>query len=149
MDMPATPPGFVEIPTQLFVNANGPLHGRMADGKFTLGFRVEERHCNARLVCHGGMLMTLADMLMPLAANLQEDLHRFLPTISLQADFLAPAERGAWLEGRCEVLRMTRNLVFAQGLLTARETPILRASSVMKLPPERDPAFAPIRKLFL
>ena len=139
MDAPAIPSGFIALPLNLFLEVNGPLYGRMQDGRFTLGFRVEERHCNPRRVCHGGMLMTLADMLMAIGANLEKKLHRFLPTIKLEADFLAPAEIGDWLEGRCEVLKVTRNLVFAQGLIAAGEKIVLRTSGIMRLPAEPDP----------
>jgi uncharacterized protein (TIGR00369 family) len=152
MDMPVTapevPPGFREIPTVKYAHINGPLYGRLVDGKFTLGFRVEERHCNPWNTCHGGMLMTLADMTLSLGANLQEKLYRFLPTVKLEGDYLAPAEIGAWLEGDCEVLRVTRNLVFTQGLIRAGDRPIMRASAIMKLPPEPDPRFA-FHKVFM
>ncbi len=147
MDMPTVPPGFIEIPMTQFLAVNGPLYGRMREGRFTLGFRVEERHCNPRGVCHGGMLMTLADMLLAIGANLEKKLQRFLPTIKLEADFIAPAELGDWIEGTCEVLRVTRNLVFAQGLLAVGEKIVLRTSAVMRLPPEPDPRLR-LDKLF-
>jgi uncharacterized protein (TIGR00369 family) len=140
MDAPAIPAGFVELPSTGFVQVNGPLYGRMERGRFTLGFRVEERHCNPWGICHGGMLMTLADMTLALGANLQERLHRFLPTVKLEGDFVAPAPRGAWLEGRCEVLRVTSNLVFAQGGISTAGMAVLRASAIMKVT-EPDPAW--------
>jgi uncharacterized protein (TIGR00369 family) len=139
MDATPLPPGFIELPIPKFIAINGPLYGRMRDGRFALGFRVEDRHCNPRGVCHGGMLMTLADMLHGLVANLEKELHRFLPTIKLEADFIAPAEIGDWVEGTGEVLRMTRTLVFTQGMLRVGDKIVLRTSSLMRLPPEPDP----------
>ena len=115
-----------------------------AAGAEAPGGRLLGRHDHSHLpALHPRHLLDLGDFV-EIVFDAHQDVHA-----ELLMRQLAPAERGAWLEGRCEVLRMTRNLVFAQGLLTVRETPILRASSVMKLPPERDPAFAPIRKLFL
>ncbi|MFI4987471.1 MAG: PaaI family thioesterase [Alphaproteobacteria bacterium] len=143
MDMPQAaadiPPGFVRIPTSQFVEVNGPFYGRMADGKFTLGLRIEERHCNQRNVAHGGMLMTFADMTVALGANFEAKLHRFLPTIKLEGDFLAPVEIGSWLEGRAEVLSITRNMVFAAGMLSVAGKPVARVSAIMKLPSAPDP----------
>ena len=58
---------------------------------------------------------------------------RFLPTISLQIDYLAPAAIGAWVQGSADVLRMTRNMLFMQAIIAADETPIARVSGIFKL----------------
>lgn len=118
-----------------FIERNGPLYFR-DDGPhgFQLGMRVEDRHCNPRGVGHGGWLMTFADMMLPMATHQHPKVGRkFLPTISLSTDFLAPAPLGAWLTGRTQVLRVTRNLVFAQGLIFADETLIARVNGVFKI----------------
>lgn len=59
--------------------------------------------------------------------------NRFLPTVSLQVDDLSPARLGAWMQGEAEVLRVTRSLVFAQGLVTADGVPALRVSGIFKI----------------
>lgn len=130
------PPGFKRlrlIPEGNFADVNGPLWRRIEDGKLIVGFRVEWRHCNPTGMCHGGMLMTFADMLLGLGSNFAERLNRFLPTVNLTGDFLAPAPLGSWVEGRAEVLRVTRNLVFSQAVITADGVPALRVSGIMKL----------------
>jgi uncharacterized protein (TIGR00369 family) len=127
------PAGFRIMPMDRFIGANGPLCAKREGEQLVLGFRVELRHCNPADICHGGMLMTLADMLLGMGANFQGKLGRFLPTVSMTTDFLAPAPLGAWVEGRAELLRTTRNLVFAQCLVTADGTLALRASGIMKL----------------
>ena len=71
---------------------------------------------------------------MPCVAIYQSDAERrFLPTINLQIDYLGPAPRGAWVQGEGELLRRTRNLVFAQGLVTADGLPAMRVSGIFKL----------------
>jgi uncharacterized protein (TIGR00369 family) len=140
----AVPPGFAPVPLgpkNGFVDVNGPLFGKLDGERLLLGFRVEPRHCNPADICHGGMLMTFADMLLGIGANYQSKLGRFLPTVNMTADFLAPAPLGAWVEGAVDVLRTTRNLVFAQCLLTADGVPAMRASGIMKLGPPFDPNF--------
>lgn len=142
------PAGFVRLsfPPSAFVEMTGPMYGRRAQGVFTLGFRVEPRHCNAIGVCHGGMIATVCDMLLTVGSNIQSGQSRFLPTISMTCDFLAAAREGSWIEGRVEVLRTTRNLLFASGVLeVAGEGPVARASGVMKLAGEPDPRFHPDR----
>lgn len=142
MSMSAVPEGFTELRLGGdFVRANGPLFERFAGETYQLGFRVEKRHCNTMRICHGGMMATFCDMLLPITAfrrvaSLGE---RFLPTVSLDIDYLAPSPLGAWVQGEAQVLRTTRSLVFAQGLVTAEGEPVARVSGVFKI----GPAFAP------
>jgi uncharacterized protein (TIGR00369 family) len=119
-----------------FIANNGPLFGRLRDGRLQLGFRVEARHTNPLNICHGGMLASFADMLLPCIALYQGDAdRRFLPTISLQIDFLAPAALGAWVQGEGEVLRRTRNMIFVQALVHAEGNTVLRVSGIFKQGP--------------
>jgi uncharacterized protein (TIGR00369 family) len=115
-----------------FIDLNGPLYGRWADGVFTLGFRVESRHCNPAMSCHGGMIMTLADMTMLIGCNLQGTLNQYLLTVNLTTDFLGPANEGVWIEGRCDVLRASKNMVFSQGMLSVEGQPIARINGIFK-----------------
>ncbi len=118
-----------------YIDRNGPLFFR-EDGPagFQLGMRIEHRHCNPRGVGHGGWLMTFADMMLPMAAHRHPKVGRnFLPTVSMSVDFLAPAPLGSWLNSRTDILRVTRNLVFAQGLIYADETLVARVNGVFKI----------------
>lgn len=149
--MTEIPDGFTELPFRTgFIAANGPLYfKRDGDGLLRLGFRVEERHCNPMGMAHGGMLVTFADMQLPFGARLQGGLaDNFLPTISLSIDFLAPAKLGAWVEGETQVLRKTRNLVFAQCTVAADGEPALRASGIFKIGPEMKLGEASFDELF-
>ncbi len=133
---PAVPEGFRPLPFTprgSFVDVNGPLYGKRDNNELVIGFRVELRHCNPAQICHGGMLMAVADMILGAGSNYNLKLKRFLPTVSMTSDFMAPAPLGAWVEGRAQVLRTTRNLVFTQCLLTADGVPAMRASGIMKL----------------
>lgn len=137
--LPATevPAGFIAANVGSgFSSRNAQFYARWADERLQLGFRVAEHHTNLRGVLHGGMLATYADTLMPYAAMYQALAGRhFLPTISLQIDYLAPAALGAWVQGQADVLRSTRNMVFMQGLVTADDTPIARLSGIFKIGP--------------
>ena len=119
-----------------FSSRNATFYARWANERLQLGFRVAEHHTNLRNVLHGGMLATYADTLLPYAAMYQALGGRhFLPTISLQIDYLAPAALGTWVQGEGEALRTTRNMVFMQGLVTADDTPIARLSGIFKIGP--------------
>jgi uncharacterized protein (TIGR00369 family) len=140
-----TPEGYspLRLPASPYMQANGPFYAKWDGERFVLGLRVEDRHCNAIGACHGGMIATLCDVLLTVGSNIQSGQSRFLPTISMTCDFLAPADEGAWIEGRLDVLRTTRNLLFAAGVLeVASSGPVARTSGVLKISGERDPRFA-------
>ena len=136
---PAVPDGFVALPRAggEFFDVNGPIYLRQQGELLQFGFRVQARHCNPMRICHGGMMASFCDMLLPLTVHRKsaEVGRRFLPTISLQLGYLAPSPLGAWVQGEAQVLRVTRALVFAQGLVTADGVPAARCSGVMKIGP--------------
>ncbi len=147
MDVPA---GFkaLDLPTNSFMNANGPVYVKMDGAHLILGLRVEERHCNSMGMCHGGMLLTLADLAFTISVNVQAKLSRFLVTVNVSCDFIGAAPNGAWLQSRVDVLRATRNLAFSQGLLSLSDgTPVARISGILKIGGEPDPAYGPERYL--
>ncbi|MDP2368835.1 PaaI family thioesterase [Rhodoferax sp.] len=119
-----------------FMAHNGPLYAQWNGQRLLLGFRVEARHTNPLRMCHGGMLASFCDMLLPCAALYQGMIERrFLPTISLQIDYMGSAPLGAWVQGEADVLRTTRNMLFAQGQVSADGQPALRVSGIFKMGP--------------
>lgn len=145
------PAGFRPLPISSgFIGVNGPLylkHVKREGGDLVqIGFRVEARHTNPMGNCHGGMLATYCDMLLPLAIHRLDDAvrNRFLPTVNLQLDYMAPAPLGSWVQGEVQVLRVTRSLVFAQGLATADDVPAVRVSGIFKIGPPFDSALEKI-----
>ena len=118
-----------------FIGINGPIYLRHEGALVQLGFRVERRHTNPMGNCHGGWLASFSDMVLPLSIHRKapEIGFKFLPTISLQIDYLSPAPLGAWVQGEAEVLRVTRSLVFAQGLVHADGVPAVRISGIFKI----------------
>ena len=132
--MTTIPPEFRALPAvkNPFISANGPVYVRWQEQRFTMGFMVEERHCNSANMCHGGMLMTLADMTLLVGCNIQTNIRQFLVTVSLSADMLASAYQGDWIEGSCEVLRQSKNMVVAQGKLSVQGKNIVRMNGLFK-----------------
>lgn len=147
MRHPPVPEGFrpLNLPRNPYIEANGPLYGRLEGKDFVLGFRCEKKHCNPMGMCHGGMLMTLADMLLLLGSNIQERIGRFLVTVHLATDFIGAVPEGAWLEGRVQVLKTTRSLLFTQGTMTVEGAAVARVSAILKPTGEHDPHYSPDR----
>ena len=67
---PAAPAGFRALAMgEGFMGVNGPLWLRHEGALVQIGFRVEPRHCNPMGNCHGGMLASFSDMVLPLSIH--------------------------------------------------------------------------------
>jgi uncharacterized protein (TIGR00369 family) len=149
------PQGFLRIdfdrgrPDPTFNGHVGNLYLRRGDkgtrDEFVLGFRVQRHMCNPAGGLHGGMMMTVADLVGTMGGGNLVGLRKFLPTVSMTFDFVAPARLGDWVEGRCELVRQTRSLLFTNIYLTVGEDKILRASQVAKIPSGDGLAFGKAR----
>lgn len=115
-----------------FENFVGPLFEQGEGLQRHYAFRVDERHVNMRGILHGGMLMTLADMVLGQAAWDATDKAPIV-TMNMQSQFIRSATIGDLVEVQPELVRRTRALVFLRGdFLVAGET-IYVASSVWKI----------------
>lgn len=130
----APPAGYrpVDIPGPFLVN-NGPLFGELAGDTFRTGLRVEKRHSNSTGVCHGGLLMMLADLQLAAGSMFRTGTFQFMPTVHFSCDLVAAVQEGDWLYGETQVIRQTRNLSFAECLLYVEGRPVMRASGINKL----------------
>ena len=106
---------------------------RDEDGQgFRYGFPAEARHLNMGGVVHGGMLMSFADDV--LGMTVWEAAGRKpCTTVQLSTQFIAPVKLGEFVEGRAEVLRTTRSVVFVRGLVTVGERTIVHADGIWKI----------------
>ena len=131
----AVPEGFVPRPLGGgFLQAVGPIYVKREAGRSIFGLLVEEVHCNAKDMCHGGMLASLADVVLGIGGLEQAAVSGFFVTVNLTQDFLAPVPLGAWLEARVELLKATRTMMFVQGVFTVEGEPVLRANGVFRMP---------------
>lgn len=128
----APPDGFQPMTARgPFTSRNGPVYEKPAAEGAHHGLRVAERHCNAVGIVHGGMLMSFADGLLAHAVG-RATRTRAL-TIRLNADFLAIARPGDWLEGRARVTRATRSVAFVEGDIRVGDRPVMKVTGVFKL----------------
>ena len=86
--------------TRGFGRQIGPLYEHNEVGNSTLGFRVEEYHTNGMNNCHGGMLMSFADVAWGRVISVEKS--SFWVTVRLTCDFLSSAKLGDWVEGSSE-----------------------------------------------
>jgi len=144
MDMPnpAIPEGFVPFPINIgFVDLIGPLYMKPADPEGVIGFLVEDKHVNPVGICHGGMLMAVADMAVGFASLTESGRKVFPPSINNTFDFLAVGKLGDWLETKVTFVKTTGSMGFADGIIHSNGDPIVRFNGICKLPKDNDPRF--------
>jgi acyl-coenzyme A thioesterase 13 len=136
--MKTVPEGFVRAGRARpnpFNEIVGPFYERREGSDVSLGLRIEERHCNSRGICHGGLLATLADLALGyscLAAGRPGGPTSFV-TVNLALDYTGSAKVGDWVQSEIAVQKAGARLAFANGYLVAEGVRIVRASAIFAL----------------
>ncbi len=123
--------------TRGFGRQIGPLYERYQDDVCSLGFRVEEHHTNGLANCHGGMLMTVADVAWGRAISVARS--HFWVTVRLTCDFLSGAKLGEWVEGDSEILAEDDDVYTVRGTLRAGDRVLMTGTAVYKVIGPREP----------
>ena len=136
------PEGWVVLPTAAFGTHNGPLYRPSGDGKRVFGFLADHRHGNKRGVVHGGMLATAFDIGL---GNACWDAAGERPsaTVQLNVQFVGALQLGEFAVVTAEIIRTTRSLVFARGVMTVGDRVVAIADGVWKVLAWRGEAFEP------
>ena len=128
------PPGFIEIfENEPFETLIGPILYCDAAGKRVGGFRAEAKHANTWGIVHGGMLTAFADSAMTgIDFYGRDDPDDGVVTVTLNCEFVGPAQVGDWIECHGEVVRRGKSMVYVQGRLTVDDRVIMTCSTVLK-----------------
>jgi len=125
----AVPPGYAPYSrASPFLQYVGPLYLKLTGDTFTFAIRIGQRHLNGRGTAHGGVIAGFADMVMGYAAF--ETSKRFLSTVSLTVDFVAPVHDGDWLEAQARIISIGRRLASVDCTIHVAERAVGRASAV-------------------
>ena len=116
-----------------FVMHSGPIYVREDGSMPQLGFEVLPHMCNPGGVCHGGLMMTVLDnaFVFILPATLKKPV--YLPSISCNFDFLAPAHLGEWVETSGSCTKHTKRTGFVSGALWGPDGPVLQGSGIFRI----------------
>ena len=110
----------------------GPFRfARAGDGLWHACLNIEERHLNVGGVCHGGVLMGLADVAMGTASHDAADGHP-CATIDFGCHFLAAVKNGQAALAVVHQVRRTRDLSFMGCEIHAGGRLCVRASGIWK-----------------
>jgi acyl-coenzyme A thioesterase PaaI-like protein len=122
--------------TRGFGRQIGPLY-EQNDGGYTLAFRVEEHHTNGMANCHGGMLMSFADMAWGRIISVSRS--HYWVTVRLTCDFLSAAKLGDWVEGEGELTAEADGVFTVRGRIWSGERVLMTGAGVFKTLGPREP----------
>ncbi len=129
--MPEIPEGFQPIfRTSPFLDAIGPLYNKGFGADIVIGFRIEEKHTNARSTVHGGVFATIADIALGYALATSTASPTSMTTANLTIDYVGSAKIGDWVEARVDIQKLGNRLAFANAYLSVNDERIVRASGV-------------------
>lgn len=131
--MPDDPaPVWREIRGEGFNALIGPIEfARTGAESWSARLTLENRHMNSRGVCHGGVLLSLADTAMGTATFEAGGQHP-CATVELGSHFLSPAKRGQVALALVRQERRTRDLSFMSAEIEAGGRVVMRASGLWK-----------------
>ncbi|WP_425994770.1 PaaI family thioesterase [Caulobacter sp. DWR1-3-2b1] len=128
----AIPDGYSQLNwSRGFGRQIGPLFEQNSGpGQACLGFRVEEHHTNGLGNCHGGMLMSFADMAWGRIISLQKSYSWV--TVRLMCDFLSGAKLGDWVEGQGELIGEEDKVFTVRGRIWSGDRTLITGTGVFK-----------------
>ena len=121
------PADFEPMPEGLgFIDSFKPLYRRYRNKTVDFGLQVSPQHCNSLGTCHGGVIMTLADIAAASGATLASTRRSSAPTVNLNVDFISAGKLGQWLCTELEGVSARRNFGFAHGRVLNGERVVAR-----------------------
>jgi uncharacterized protein (TIGR00369 family) len=129
------PEGFVQLPRGLgFADSLQPCFLHIEDGRVSFGLFVQTRHSNSLGICHGGVLMTLADMAAATGVNVARGQRSGSPTVNLAVDFISGARLGDWIQADAEQVSVKRRFGFSNGTICNASGIVARFNGTFYLP---------------
>lgn len=123
--------------TRGFGRQIGPLFEKHGPDGTILGFRVEKHHTNGMANCHGGMLMTFADMAWGRVISVERS--SYWVTVRLTCDFLSAAHLGDFVEGAAELISEEDDVFTVRGRIWTGDKLLMTGTGVFKAIAPREP----------
>ena len=112
-------------------NLLGPFFWKeLKDGTQHFVLKAEPQHCNRHQIVHGGLMMTMIDLAMVVAAK--EKWEEQLVTVSLNSEFIDVGHAGELIEASGELIRRTGSMAFVRGKVHVGKRTLLSSSAVFK-----------------
>ena len=117
-------------PIDPYENHAGPFFWKEENGVHKFALLAEARHCNRHEIVHGGLMMTMIDLAMVVAAK--ETWEEQLVTVSLNSEFIDAGSAGEIVEAEGELVRRTGSMAFVRGRVHVCDRTLLTSSAVLK-----------------
>lgn len=122
-----------QVDTSGFGAYAGPVLRASQDGRDIFTFEIAPHHLNGADRLHGGMMMTLAAIVLGQVAKdaaTAKQPDAAVRPLSLNCDFVSAGESGDTVEGRAEITRATRTVLFISGELRVGTRILMTATGV-------------------
>jgi uncharacterized protein (TIGR00369 family) len=105
----------------------------MQDGRAKLALDLRETHMNSWQVAHGGVIMTLLDVVMAMAGRSLSDDLKGVVTVEMKTNFLQPGGvPGGRIEARGHAYHRSTTMCFCEGELWNEDKLIAKAMGTFK-----------------
>lgn len=130
MDTSKPQPFPAEIP---FLNDLGVEFLGMGNGEAQIALDLEQRHMNSWMVTHGGVIMTLLDVVMSMAGRSLDPDARGGVTIEMKTSFLQPAGKpGGRIVAKGKAYHRSTTICFCEGELWSGDKLVAKAMGTFK-----------------
>lgn len=138
MDISKSQPFPIEIP---FLHDLGVEFIGMADGEAQVAINLLPRHMNSWHVTHGGVTMTLLDVVMAMAGrSLYPDAQGGV-TVEMKASFLQPGGKsGSRIIAKGKAFHQSKSMCFCEGEVWDGDKMVAKAMGIFKYRKRADPA---------
>ena len=122
------------FPTEIpFLHDLGVEFLGMADGRAEIALTLQPRHMNSWHVTHGGVVMTLLDVVMSMAGRSLDPDARGGVTIEMKTSFMEPGGRaGGRIVARGHAFHRSRTMCFCDGELWDGDRLVAKAMGTFK-----------------
>lgn len=135
MIVETVPADFIRLPQGLgFTDNLQPCYRRIEGDSVSFGLVVDKQHSNSMGICHGGALVTLADVTAATGVNVARGVRAGSPTINLSMDFIAAGRMGQWIQADVQQVSVKRRFGFCSGVILNSEGVIARFNGTFYLP---------------
>ena len=129
------PADFIRLPQGLgFTDNLQPCYRRIEGDAVSFGLVVDKQHSNSMGICHGGALVTLADVTAATGVNVARGVRAGSPTINLSMDFIAAGRMGQWIQADVQQVSVKRRFGFCSGVILNSEGVMARFNGTFYLP---------------
>ena len=105
----------------------------MADGEAQVALNLQERHMNSWNVTHGGVTMTLLDVVMSMAGRSLDPEARGGVTVEMKTSFLQPGGHpGGRIVAKGKAVHRSKTMCFCEGELWSGDKLVAKAMGTFK-----------------